>query len=56
MGFLATLVGGHIVGILGSLISGVMSAWERKQQLEERKLDYAHEISLQEMNIAARSA
>jgi hypothetical protein len=33
-----------------------MSYFERKQKLEEKQLDYAQEIRLQEMNIAARSA
>ena len=55
MGFLASLVGGPIVGVLGSLVSGFMSIWEHKQKIEERGLEMAHELRLQEMNIQARS-
>jgi len=55
MGFIASLIGGPIVGVLGSIVSGAVSYFERKQKMEERQQDYAQEIKLQEMNIAARS-
>lgn len=54
MGFLASLIGGPIVGIFGSLISGFMSIYERKQKLDERREEMSHELKLQEMNINAR--
>lgn len=56
MGFLVSLLGGPIVGVLGSAISAGVGYFERKQKIEEKKLDYAQETKLQEMNIAARSA
>ena len=55
MGFLVSLLGGPIVGVLGSAISAGMSYLERKQKIEETKLEFAQEIKLQEMNIKARS-
>ncbi len=54
MGFLATLVGGPIMGVIGSLISGGMAYLERKQRAEERQAEMAHERDLQKMNIDAR--
>lgn len=59
MGFLAsiasTLFAGPAVGLFGSLISGVMGFFERKQQLEHDKAKWSHETTLQELNISARS-
>lgn len=54
MGFLVSLFAGPFAGIFGSLISSGVSFFERKQKMEERVMDYAQEIKLQEMNIAAR--
>lgn len=56
MGFLVSLLGGPIVGVLGSAISAGVGYFERKQKMEEKQMDYAQETKLQEMNIAARSA
>ena len=56
MGFLVSLLGGPIIGVLGSAISAGVGYFERKQKIEEKQLDYAQETKLQEMNIAARSA
>lgn len=58
MGFLGsiatTLFAGPAVGLFGSLISGVMGYFERRQQLEHDKAKWAHETSLQELNMKAR--
>ncbi|HKJ74551.1 MAG TPA: hypothetical protein VKA19_10580 [Alphaproteobacteria bacterium] len=54
MGFLISLFAGPFAGILGSIISGFVSYFERKQEIEADKARYAHELKLQEMNIAAR--
>lgn len=54
MGFLVSLFGGPLAGLLGSLVSGVFGYFEKKQQIEADKARYAHEAKLQEMNIAAR--
>lgn len=54
MGFLVSLFAGPFAGILGSIISAGTSYFERKQKAEERAAEMAHEVKLQEMNIAAR--
>jgi hypothetical protein len=55
MGFLVSLFAGPFAGIFGSLISSGVSYFEKKQKMEERQMDYAQEITLQKMNIEARS-
>lgn len=58
MGFLGsiatTLFAGPAVGLFGSLISGVMGYFERRQKLEHDRAQWAHETTLQELNMKAR--
>lgn len=54
MGFLVSLFGGPLAGLLGSLVSGVVGYFEKKQQIAADQAKFAHEEKLQEMNIAAR--
>lgn len=51
---LITLLSGPLLGIFGSVISGVTGYFERKQKIEERREEMAHERSLQELNMKAR--
>lgn len=54
MGFLVSLFGGPLAGLLGSIVSGVVGYFEKKQQIAADRERFAHEEKLQEMNIAAR--
>tara|TARA_R110002110_G_scaffold401408_1_gene618238 strand:+ start:1059 stop:1520 length:462 start_codon:yes stop_codon:yes gene_type:complete len=51
---IAAIFGGPIVGVLGSLVSGVVGYFERKQQIEADKAKYAHEKKLLDMQHAMR--
>jgi len=54
MGFLTTLLMGPATGLLGSLFGGVMKYFEKKQEMEAQAIKQAHEVTLLQMNIAAR--
>ncbi|MDX9863091.1 MAG: hypothetical protein RBS99_19455 [Rhodospirillales bacterium] len=54
MGWLVSLFGGPLAGLLGSIVSGAIGYFERKQQIAADKARFAHEEKLQTMNIEAR--
>lgn len=54
IGVLTSIFGGPLIGVLGSVVSGVMGYFERKQQIEADKARYSHELHLQELNVKAR--
>jgi hypothetical protein len=51
---LTTVFGGPIVGVLGSVVSGVVGYFEKQQQIESDRVRFAHEAHLLEKHIAAR--
>jgi len=51
---LVTLLGGPLVGLFGSVVSGFVGYFEKKQQIEMEKVRFAHETNLLQLNIAAR--
>lgn len=54
MGWIVSLFGGPLAGLLGSIVSGAVGYFEKKQQIEADRARFAHEEKLQEMNITAR--
>jgi hypothetical protein len=53
MGILELLLGGGVTGLFGSIITQVMGVWKGAEDRKNRKLDYAHELKLQEMQLAS---
>jgi len=49
----SALFGGGI-GIFGSVVSKVLSIWQFKEELKAKKVDYEHEKSLLDRQLAAR--
>tara|TARA_R110002167_G_scaffold230420_2_gene435585 strand:+ start:1219 stop:1710 length:492 start_codon:yes stop_codon:yes gene_type:complete len=49
----SALFGGG-VGIFGSVVSKVLSIWQFKEELKAKKVDYEHEKSLLDRQLAAR--
>lgn len=45
---------GSGAGIFGSVVSKVLSIWQYKEELKARKMDYEHEKSLLDRQLAAR--
>ena len=54
LSIISTVFAGPLVGVIGSLFSGVVGYFERKQQIEADKAKYAHEALLLDKQIAAR--
>ena len=58
MGFLATLIAGPALGVVGSFISSILGMIEKKQELKHEEIRQQRrdeqEIRLQEMNLQAR--
>ena len=55
MGFLATIFGGPLLGILGSLASGWFKMKEKEAEALERQYDRGHELALLELQGEQRS-
>lgn len=45
---------GPVTGLLGSAVTGVVSYFERQQQIEMKKLDHAHEVVLLDKQMQIR--
>jgi hypothetical protein len=56
LGIATSVFGGPIVGVLGSVVSGVVGYFEKKQQIESDKLKFQHEEALLDKQIAARTS
>ena len=54
MSIIASLFAGPLLGVFGSLISGVMGYFERQQQMEADKAKFAHETNLLKLQFQAR--
>ena len=54
MSIIASLFAGPLLGVFGSLISGVMGYFERQQQMEADKAKFAHETNLLKLQVQAR--
>lgn len=54
MGFLAQLIAGPVLGLLGSALGSVFKWFEKKQEIEAQRLRQDHEIALTKLNIEAR--
>lgn len=52
---LMTALFGGATGILGTLVGKVAGYFEKKQELEQMKESYKHELELQKLNISARA-
>ena len=60
MGFMMSLLAGPATGLVGSLLSNVIGGvggyFKRKSEAEEKKLDRAHELELQKLNMQSRGS
>jgi len=54
MAFLAQLIAGPILGLVGSWVGSIFKYFEKKQDLEAQKLRQDHEVALTRMNLEAR--
>lgn len=52
--FLTSILTGGATGLLGMILTAIIKWGEAKQRLAERKLDYEHELALQELAMKTR--
>lgn len=55
-GIIATILGGPIMGLLGSVVSAFTKEREHKMNLEDKRADQAHELALLSKHAAQRGA
>lgn len=48
------LIAGPVTGLAGSLLGGAVRYFERRQRIEELKIEHAHELRLQELAAKTR--